>query len=247
MQLPSSALGCVTVSTPSDHVTALRASVARFCDSVPGLTDPMVRAASLLPGWSRGHVLSHVARSADSRRGLLETARHGRVGRQYPSDDERDREIEEGACRAPAQIRQDVVEALDRLLTAVAEHPAELWDAPGEWLGMGLRPVHRVVPSMRREVEYHHVDLAAGYGPGDWPADFVSAQLERVTKSFGERPDAGAFTVRLPGRDLPVGSGGDLVVAGDPAPLLAWLTGRGDGSELRTSPARPLPALPPLS
>ncbi|WIM94516.1 maleylpyruvate isomerase family mycothiol-dependent enzyme [Actinoplanes oblitus] len=235
------------MSTLFADVAALRASVARFQESVSALPDAALSEPSLLPGWSRGHVLTHVARSADSRRRLLEAARHGEVGRQYADEEHRAREIEEGARRLPGQIRRDAVESLDRLLTVVTEQPADRWDTPGVWLGVGPRPVRRVVPSMRREVEYHHVDLAAEYGPDDWPADFVEAQLDRVTASFGERADAGAFTVRLPGRDLRVGDGGDLVVAGEPAPMLAWLTGRGDGSGLRTSPPGPLPALPPLS
>ena len=224
---------------------ALTAGAARFRSTLAGLDDRAVREPSQLPGWTRGHVLTHLARAADSRRGLLVAARQGRVGRQYASEEQRARDIEEGAGRPPAVIRGDVAAALDRLFAAVAEHPADRWDAPGEWLGVGPRPVRRVVPSMRRELEYHHVDLAAGYGPRDWPEDFVSAQLESVTGSLGGR--APAFTVRLPDRELTVGDGGRITLAGDPAPVLAWLTGRGDGSPLSVDPPGPLPDLPPLA
>jgi maleylpyruvate isomerase len=225
----------------------LIASAAGFQTSVAGLDDARLGEPSRLPGWTRAHVLTHVARSADSRRGLLEAARRGAVGRQYDSEQQRARAIEEGAARPPAVVRRDVVTALDRFLAAVAEHPANRWDAPGEWLGVGRRPVHRVVPSMRRELEYHRVDLDAGYQPGDWPPAFVTEQLESVTASFGERPDAGTFTVRLPDRTLTVGDGGRVTVSGDPAVVLAWLTGRGDGDGLRTEPPGSLPTVPPLS
>lgn len=229
---------------PTD-IEALIESVAQFRSTLATLDDRAVREPSLLPGWSRAHVLTHIARSADSRRGLLIAARQGRVGHQYVSEEQRASGIDEGAARSPDAIRGDVAAALDRLLVAVSAHPADRWDAPGEWLGVGPRPVRRVVPSMRRELEYHHVDLAARYGPRDWPEDFVSAQLESVTGSFGER--APAFTLRLPDRELAVGDGGRVTVTGDPALVLAWLTGRGEGAPLRADPPGPLPDLPPLA
>ncbi|MET0910545.1 MAG: maleylpyruvate isomerase N-terminal domain-containing protein, partial [Ilumatobacteraceae bacterium] len=38
---------------------------------------------SLLPGWTRGHVLTHIARNADSFVRLLEAAGRGEVVTQY--------------------------------------------------------------------------------------------------------------------------------------------------------------------
>jgi maleylpyruvate isomerase len=204
-------------------------------------------APSALPGWSRAHVATHVARAADSRRRLLDAARAGHVGHQYESESHRAQEIEEGASRPAAAIRLDVDESLRRLLTAVAEHPADQWQAPGHWLGAGEHPVWRVVPSMRREAEYHHVDLAAGYGPAQWPADFVDEQLADVVASMTRRADAPAVTLALPGRTLRVHNGGSVTVLGAPAEALAWLTGRGSGARLTSQPPGPLPPLPPLA
>jgi maleylpyruvate isomerase len=221
------------------------ASARRFGASAAALGDAQLCAPSALPGWTRGHVLTHVARAADSRRGLLEAARRGAVGRQYDSEQQRADDIEEGARRSPTVIREDVTAALERLLAAVTDHPADRWEQPGEFLGVGLRPVRRVVPSMLRELELHHVDLDAGYRPRDWPPDFVAEQLERVTVSLAGRAEP--FTVRLPDRTLAVGDGGRMTVAGDPAPMLAWLTGRGTGTGLHVDPPDALPQLPPLS
>jgi len=49
------------------------------------LTDPDLREPSLLPGWTRGHVLAHVAGSADAMRSLLAGARPGRTARPTPA------------------------------------------------------------------------------------------------------------------------------------------------------------------
>jgi hypothetical protein len=61
-------------------------SAARFLATAQALTDDDLYQASALPGWTRAHVLTHLAQAADSRTGLLRAARAGRVGRQYPSE-----------------------------------------------------------------------------------------------------------------------------------------------------------------
>ena len=42
-------------------------ATARLLATARTLDDDAVRAPSPLPGWTRGHVLTHVARNADSR------------------------------------------------------------------------------------------------------------------------------------------------------------------------------------
>ncbi len=223
----------------------LARSVARFLDTAQALTDDDLRRGSALPGWTRGHVLTHVAQAADSRAGLLRAARAGRVGVQYPSEQARAEAIEAGALRPAALIRADLHRAVQECLTAIREHPAELWDAPAMWLGAGRRPVRGVVTSLRRELEYHHVDLAAGYTPADWPGDFVATELSRVTALMNSRADAPPMTLTSSASvnidtTVPVG------LTGPPAAILAWLSGRGDGSGLHPDPAA-LPAIPPLA
>jgi maleylpyruvate isomerase len=164
-------------------------SAARFGGTAHALTDDHLRGTSGLPSWTRAHVLTHVARAADSRTGLLKAARAGRVGQQYPSEQARAEAIAAGARRPAAVIRADLDRAIQECLTAIRGHPAQLWDAPAIWLGPGRRPVRGVVPSLRRELEYHHVDLAAGYQPADWPGDFVAMELSRVTALMDRRAD----------------------------------------------------------
>jgi maleylpyruvate isomerase len=103
----------------------------------------------------------------------------------------------------------------------------------------------RGVPSLRRELEYHHVDLAAGYQPADWPGDIVAMELSRVTALMDRRADAPPMTLTSSGA-LHVGSSPRVDVIGPPAALLAWLSGRSDGSGLHSGAAAP-PVLPPLA
>ncbi len=223
----------------------LAGSAARFLGTAQALTDDDLYQASALPGWTRAHVLTHVAQAADSRTGLLRAARAGRVGRQYPSEQARAGAIDAGARRPAAAIRADLHRAVQDCLTAIREHPRHLWDASAIWLGAGRRPVRGAVTSLRRELEYHHVDLAAGYQPANWPGDFSATELSRVTALMNRRADAPPMILTCPAA-LHIDTSPPLDITGPPALLLAWLSGRSNGSGLHPDAAA-LPALPPLA
>src|SRR5919198_6055635 len=76
----------------------------RIDDSVAGLTDGDARAPSRLAGWSRGHVLTHLARNADALVNLLTWARTGVERPMYVSSDQRDADIEAGAGGAGGAV-----------------------------------------------------------------------------------------------------------------------------------------------
>jgi maleylpyruvate isomerase len=220
-------------------------SATRFLGTAQALTNDELHGASALPGWTRAHVLTHVAQAADSRTRLLRAAQAGQAGQQYPSEEARAEAIDAGAGRPPAVIRADTRRAIQDCLTAIREHPGELWDAPAIWLRAGRRPVRDVVPSLRGELEFHHVDLAAGYQPADWPGDFVATELPRVTGFMDRRADVPPMTLTGPGR-LRIGTSPPVDVTGPPAAMLAWLAGRSDGSDL--DPGGPsLPVIPPMA
>ena len=109
-------------------------SAARFLGTAQALTDDDLYQASALPGWTRAHVLTHLAQAADSRTELLRAARAGRVGLQYPSGQARADAIDAGARRPPAAIGAGLHRAVQDCLTAIREHPRHLWDAPAIWL-----------------------------------------------------------------------------------------------------------------
>jgi maleylpyruvate isomerase len=223
---------------------AIAGSAARLVATAQALTDDGLHEASALPGWTRAHVLTHIAQAADSRTRLLRAAQAGRIGQQYPSEQARADAIDAGAGRPAGIIRADLDRAIQECLTAIREHPSQLWDAPGITLGAGRQPVRGVLPSMRRELEYHHVDLAAGYQPADWPADFVATELSQVTDRMDRRADAPPMTLAGHGV-LHIGTSPPVDVTGPPAAMLAWLTGRSDGNGLDTASAA-LPTIPPL-
>ena len=65
------------------HVAGCAESHQRLLQSLDSLTDDQCREPSALPGWTRGHVLSHLARNAESHVHVLQCAARGEVGEQY--------------------------------------------------------------------------------------------------------------------------------------------------------------------
>ena len=94
---------------PLDALDAVRASEARLLALVATFDDDVVGAPSLLPGWTVGHVLTHLARNADSHVRRTRAAIDGVMVDQYPGGmAERAADIEAGAGRTAVAVRADV-------------------------------------------------------------------------------------------------------------------------------------------
>jgi maleylpyruvate isomerase len=230
---------------PGD-ASGLEASTRSLVRTVDALTDEELAAPSLLPGWSRAHVVAHLALHGFALAGVLDGAGRGQRVAMYESDDQRDDDIERLAAAGSSELRDQLLAATTAMADRLALMRAAGWDGeysrvPG---GPGW-PAVTIVPTRRREVEVHHVDLGVSYTRADWAADFVVELLDAVTV---DHAGDGPFRVRATdiGRDWPVGPGGagGPTVMGSGADLGWWLTGRGDGAGL-TCDAGELPRLGP--
>ncbi|HEV2755970.1 MAG TPA: maleylpyruvate isomerase family mycothiol-dependent enzyme [Actinomycetota bacterium] len=219
------------------RLDAVAASERRLRRTVEALDEDGLAAPSLCEGWTRGHVLAHVALNAHSLVNLMDWARTGVVTPQYPSWEERDADIERFSTRAKQEHLDALAAASDAFASAAARVPLDRWDFKVSGIGGTPQPVRQFLFGRLREVEIHHVDLNAGYGPGDWDPGFVRTVLEEVPDRLGPAADD-AFSVEAgdAGVKLTVGEGAPLVhVRGSAHHLLAWLLGRSDGAGLETS------------
>src|SRR6516165_2182531 len=89
----------------------IAAATERLLATTGALTSAQMREPSLLPGWTRGHVLSHIARNADGLRNLLIWARTGTEIPMYASAQSRNDDIVAGAGRPAAGLVADVRES----------------------------------------------------------------------------------------------------------------------------------------
>lgn len=235
------------VTDNPETVGPVSAATERLLDTAEKLDAAELAAPSRCPGWSRAHVLAHVARNADALTNLLTWAATGEETFMYPSPDARNADIEAGASATPADLLTDLRESAANFSYAISQLPEEGWErvvraGPG---GKGASiPARRVVWLRLREIEIHHVDLDAGYSPADWPAPFVSRALAEALRAAGRRDDVPSFTVVAGETREPVGTGSSVQVHGTAPALLAWITGRTDGNDLRVDPPGPLPIIP---
>lgn len=219
------------------------------------MTDDDCRGPSLLPGWTRGHVLTHWARNADGQSRMLLAAMQGEIAAQYPGGDaQRESDIEAGAARPARLILSDVRTAIDRIEDVWRRMPADAWSRPTA-ARIGQRSAWMSVWARWRESEIHHLDLVAGYAHGHWPAEFVDMLLPRVMPTLATRLDGQiAVQAETIDRDPPVrattaDAAEDLVIVrGHASAVLCWLLGRasaaaGDLEVTRSGQARQLPRL----
>ena len=192
-----------------------------------GLEPAQVAGPSRLPGWTRGHVLSHLARNADALVNLLTWARTGVESRMYASPSDRADGIEAGAGRAlPAQLA-DLAAAGERFAAAAAAVPAGRREFPVR-SGQGRQIPAREVPWLRvREVWLHLVDLDAGHDIDAIPGDIAWALAADVAGWMSSRTEATA-ELRADGRDpIRLGQGEQTTtIEGSPQRIAGWLTGR---------------------
>jgi maleylpyruvate isomerase len=217
--------------------------------TVATLDEAALRGPSLLTGWTRGHVLAHIARNADSYVNLLTWARTGVETPMYPSRAQRDADIEAGAGRSLAEHAADLRASAERFAAAVAAMTPPAWGNPVRHLnGRKLRPP-QLIWGRLREVEVHHVDLGAGYRPDDWTEAFTLHLLREVVSDLGAAgpalrvsADDLHFTATIGTDTAPTGAGpAPVEVRGPARALAAWLIGRSSGDALSGGP---LPELP---
>ncbi len=205
--------------------------------------DDAFAAPSALPGWSRAHVLTHVARNADAMINLLTWAATGTETPAYASVQARNADIEAGATRSPSEIRDDVVASSDRLAVAVRKLPEDAWSRRITNV-QGREIPTTDVPWMRaREMWIHAVDLDVGASFSDLPPPMLTELLADVAATMGTREGCPSMRLVAEGGTWTVGEGA-VTVTGSAPDLAAWLLGRAKGKELRADGARKLPSLP---
>ncbi|MEV5006692.1 maleylpyruvate isomerase family mycothiol-dependent enzyme [Streptomyces sp. NPDC056159] len=226
-----------------DHardLASVQDATERLLTAVGKMDNAAVTDQSRLPGWTRGHILAHLARNADALVNVFE----GRP--MYASAETRDADIERDAPRPLDVQLTDVRDTAARFQRTAAE-PAD-WSRTVE-LRNGVTDSASRVPFRRWvEVELHHVDLGIGHELEDLPAEFVEREIEFLAQRFSGHPDVPPARLTDGTHAWDTGQEADepaVTVTGGRADLLGWLAGRRDGSALAVAGGA-LPALPPL-
>ncbi|WP_033208944.1 maleylpyruvate isomerase family mycothiol-dependent enzyme [Streptomyces bikiniensis] len=226
-----------------ERLKEIRAAHDRLRAAAAEITEEGAREAVHLPGWTRGHVLIHLA---DLSRAFARQARYAAEGKSVEVYDggrpTRDRRIEELHGEPVAWLREQLEEGLTAL--------EEAWDAlgPDGWeLPCSYRnsPLFATQLAWWRETELHTVDLTVGYGSAEW-----STALSSHVVSFlkGRLPQGVALHAEDTGQEWSTAAEGatPVVVRGSLRALAAWISGR-PHPVLPVADGDPAAALPELT
>jgi maleylpyruvate isomerase len=205
-------------TTINRQVEGLAASHQLLLGRLGGLTDDMVARPSLLPEWTVGHVLAHIAHQGDSISRLFRAAELGEMVDQY----------EGGFAARVAAIERDASLSADEHVTGVRRSIYALEGAIASaregWYGSarmvsGIEVPVTDLPLRRwREVEVHMGDLGLAelqcVGPDSWSLDYVRHDLSVMTMQWKSRGSMGLT-------DLP-----SQIRTQSPTVRLGWLMGR---------------------
>ena len=219
-----------------DEHTARLVSDARACDDLA--------APSLCEGWSRDHVLNHLARNAEALCRLVAAAVDGSGDTMYASPERRNSDIDDGVGRAPEVVVGDVEDTAVPLARELRRLTPDHRDVVLERTPGGPTFKGGMLPFMRlREVVYHHVDLDLGFGFDDLEGDLQVLFIENEIKRQQGVESAPSLTLRSDEGDVwTLGDGNrEAPVTGSRAGILRWLA-RQDPSGVR---AETLPDLTP--
>ncbi len=184
----------ITLTAMTDRERELRGALEAHDTLLTRLAtfdDEQVGRPSLLPGWTVGHVLTHIARNADGLRNLLEGAMRGEETAMYPGGlDQRTADIEAGAHRGAVSLVLDVRTATAALEDAFAAMTPDAWERTG-MAAFGPVAMDEVPFRRWRETEVHHADLGLGYTWRDWPDEYVRTELRRMTILWDSRRPMG--------------------------------------------------------
>jgi maleylpyruvate isomerase len=226
-------------SAKTQQLEELQEATNRLVRTVDGFQGNDWSAPSGLPGWTRAHVVAHLALNAEGLAAALTGIVQDEPTPMYSSTEDRDRDIEELAADDTAELRERLLAGCTLYADAWTALPDDLGGATFERTPGGPTiPAGATLGMRLREVEIHHVDLDAGYSRTDWPDRFCEILLGSMTRREWTEP------FRVTPTDVEgtwsYGEGEGPTVSGTAADLGWWLTGRGSGEGV-TSDSGELP------
>ncbi|WP_458117348.1 maleylpyruvate isomerase family mycothiol-dependent enzyme [Arthrobacter sp. D2-10] len=215
-----------------DGLLQARRGTAFFARKLNELSDAELDGESLLPGWTRRHVVAHVGYNARAIARLVEWAATGVERPMYPSPEARNREIEFGATLSPIALRNLFDHSAIHLNVEWRDLPADAWHNKVRTAQGRVVPGEETVWMRTREVWMHAVDLNNGASYTDIPEPVLARLLEDITGAWHTRGTDVGLLIKVSGTDLTFGdvtANKPRIVTGPLPAIVQWAAGRGNG------------------
>jgi maleylpyruvate isomerase len=207
--------------------------------TVESLADDEMAAPSLCEGWTRAHVIAHLASNGRALVKLIDWATSGEERPLYASPEARSQEI----AALAALPREELVEQLRdsaRNFAAQAQRLSGDLVATEVQVGGKTVPATSIVALRIAEVVVHHHDLNTAWTIEEADPDSLLNALEAAVRTLRAKGAPGMTLVTEERDEWVIGDGG-LRVVSDREGLLQWLA-RGDAENVEID--GPVPALP---
>ncbi len=232
----------------AEPLTLALAGNAFFDGLLARLSDADFAGPSLLPGWTRAHVIAHMGYNARGLRRLMQWASTGIETPMYTSMEERDRELNEGATLPAPALRELWSSSRAELEQAWRSADDATWHAEVRTARGAAIEAQETLWMRTREIWVHAVDLNAGGSFADLPAQVNRRVLEEVTSGWRQHGADAGLRVRVDDDRSGTAEFGDpdaadpTVISGPLAAVTAWATGRSlDGVTSSTGTVEPAP------
>jgi maleylpyruvate isomerase len=229
-------------NAPARELAWARRGTAYFARKLNELTDDELDAPSLLPGWSRRHLVAHVGYNARALSRLCEWARTGIETPMYASTSKRRTEIERGATLPARALRNLFAHAEVHLNVEWRDLTDEQWNSEVRTAQGRVVPARETAWMRTREVWVHAVDLDNGASFLDFPTDLLGELLADVERIWARRQEHVNLTLAPTGSRHVVIGDADPTISGTLPDIVRWLTGR--GARRLSSSSDELPEIP---
>jgi len=225
-----------------ERLAIVRRGTEHFAEALAELYDADLDGDSLLPGWSRRHVVAHVGYNALAIARLVDWATTGIETPMYESPEARDNEIAHGAALSARELRRLFEHSAAELERAWRGLPDKNWTKQVKTSKGLLVPASETVWMRTREVWIHAVDLDDGASFDDIPAEVLERVLTDITATWKDRGDGtGLRLAATDGTQVFGDQSADAeVVSGSLADLAAWATGRSTDGVTSTTEGLPV-------
>lgn len=211
----------------------VRRGTAFWSRKVNELTDDELDGPSLLPGWSRRHVIAHVGYNARALTRLVQWANTGVETAMYSSPQARNQEIAYGATLPARALRHLNDHASVSLNVEWRDTPEAAWSHEVRTAQGRTVPATETVWMRNREVWIHAVDLDNGARFSDVPAEVLTRLLSDIVGNWAAKDKDPGLRIQVCDApelgELGAGAGQDagILVRGDLAAVAQWASGRG--------------------
>ena len=216
-----------------------RRGTAFFARKLNELSDAELDGGSLLPGWTRRHVVAHVGYNARAIARLIEWAATGVETPMYASPEARNHEIEFGATLSPIALRHLFDHSAVHLNVEWRDLPADDWHHKVKTAQGRIVPADETVWMRTREVWVHAVDLDNGATFKDIPEPVLERLLNDITGAWDTRGTNKGLMVKVTGADRALGdisAESPTIITGSLPAAVEWATGRGQRGVTATGP-----------